>query len=513
MNLTADQLGNKGENRFRELCADAQLICNSSDRDRAGWDFIVEGDFDAPAGLSLDHRRSPLACHVQVKTVSKNTRSVRLKLNMAERLAKELKPSFICVIVVNDQLLVDSIFLMQMSQNRLESVLKRLRKHSASSASEDQLNRSSITFTPSPSERISPTGAGLREALHKICGSDMAAYAARKQQQLKRLGYKGAPYEVKLSMPVLSSKEMGDIFLGLKKDVETSSFELFETRFGIRLPKDKSQLVKITVTPNLVPCQLIVRGPGCVPVSIRSEMKCISGVMTGGSTRVHLQNEILRADFYPESDAENSEFEFYHDDVNAHLSQWQKGSDVLRILRAGSATIELVTENGNQKVQLHASNSETRNDAFFTRIASVIHGLNIIGKNAGLNLDDIRFSRSDLISSADKILMVSAMIENQQLALALPAHEILLACGSCRPLVAGSIRFKSSQLAYSFLADLEIKTKPSKHELKLSKFELRGADWIELSHDAYKSYENEAKAHTKAKHVFNLSASVELLDS
>ncbi|UUZ72721.1 hypothetical protein LP415_03625 [Polaromonas sp. P1(28)-8] len=47
--------------------------------------------------------------------------------------------------------------------------------------------------------------------------------------------------------------------------------------------------------------------------------------------------------------------------------------------------------------------------------------------------------------------------------------------------------------------------------VKLFNFEFLGADWIELSASAYTSYEDDAKALANVEHVFNISASVELL--
>ena len=37
--LSADELGDKGENRFAEICTDAGLIANKQHRDRTGKDF------------------------------------------------------------------------------------------------------------------------------------------------------------------------------------------------------------------------------------------------------------------------------------------------------------------------------------------------------------------------------------------------------------------------------------------------------------------------------------------
>ena len=93
MTLTSDELGQKGENRFAEICNDAKLIRNSSsDQDRTGWDYIVEFGQEPPSGdTTLDTRRLPLSIHAQVKTMWKNGNRFKMRLSAAERLAKEPK--------------------------------------------------------------------------------------------------------------------------------------------------------------------------------------------------------------------------------------------------------------------------------------------------------------------------------------------------------------------------------------------------------------------------------------
>ena len=68
--LTADELGEAGETLFAHLCALAGLTCNKSQRDRTGWDFVVEfplAGVDRP--LALDHRL-PISCVVQLKSTA-----------------------------------------------------------------------------------------------------------------------------------------------------------------------------------------------------------------------------------------------------------------------------------------------------------------------------------------------------------------------------------------------------------------------------------------------------------
>lgn len=129
MALTSDELGEKGQQRFAEWCSDASLICNPSTRDRAGWDFIV--DFPhAPSAMSLDHRQGPPSCRVQVKTVKAGTKSVRLRLDMAERLAKDGGPAFIVSPVV-DGFDVPAMYLWHVRGTHLATILARLRKEHA----------------------------------------------------------------------------------------------------------------------------------------------------------------------------------------------------------------------------------------------------------------------------------------------------------------------------------------------------------------------------------------------
>lgn len=94
--LTSDELGVAGEKLFAHLCGRAQLICNQSERDRTGWDFVVEFPMPGADGtLTLD-RRAPTACSVQLKSTT-TSGPVSLRLSSAERLAKHLGPSFVVV--------------------------------------------------------------------------------------------------------------------------------------------------------------------------------------------------------------------------------------------------------------------------------------------------------------------------------------------------------------------------------------------------------------------------------
>lgn len=234
--LTANELGEKGESRFKEICADAQLICNKSDRDLAGWDFIVEFPLENEAVGAIDKRRKPISCHIQVKTLRESSNRFEMRLSSAEYLAKESKPSFIYIFKVNDQLQFVESFLIHLLDDSLAVILKRLRKEGASST-RVKINKKNISIPVNKnSVRLEPTGEELRKALIQACGSDLGAYISKKNNQLENMGFEGRPYEMKGTFHLGDVEEIVDAFLGIKKDIRISNLQTFETRFGIKLP-------------------------------------------------------------------------------------------------------------------------------------------------------------------------------------------------------------------------------------------------------------------------------------
>ncbi len=253
-------MGEKGESRFREICADAKLVCNQSNRDRNGWDFIVEFPFDEMNhGQSLDSRPAPLSCTFQVKTVWMTSNTVQLRLSAAERLAKNPNPTFIYVFRVNEDLGFETSFLIHVSGENLSAILKRLRKEQAKGTS--KINNKTITFNIKNSgEEIPASGDCLRDKITDLCGSINEDYIAGKSLQIKNLGFEPHRYEGKMTFDVGGYNELVDTFLGLRK-AKVSNFQTFETRFGIKLPTTDSLFTEGTVEITPQPsdqCRILV---------------------------------------------------------------------------------------------------------------------------------------------------------------------------------------------------------------------------------------------------------------
>lgn len=188
MSLDSDQLGKKGEARFTEICSDARLTCNPSTYDRTGWDFIVEFPYLDEQQSTLDKRRSPISCHIQLKTMWESNDTFKMRLSSAERLAKEPKPSFVYVLKVNKKLEFVSAYLVHLLDDNLATILKRLRNEHAKAAT--KINNKYIAFSASRTgQLLSPTGDVLRKTLEALCSSDLDSYMSEKRKQLKTLGF------------------------------------------------------------------------------------------------------------------------------------------------------------------------------------------------------------------------------------------------------------------------------------------------------------------------------------
>lgn len=318
--LNGDDLGALGELKFAELCAKTGLIFNkSSDRDRAGWDFIVNLDFDESSNTSLDKRRGPSSCVVQVKATSQSTGSVRLALGMADRLAKDLNPCFVCVLKADMNFEFTDIYLVHITGHRLAAILRRLREESRKAIDDDhlasdnggpdwrsatqkpRLNRLSISFTPTPEERIPVSGAALRAALEAACGKDVNLYSSNKEKQLLELGYEGSPIQVVTKLDAIKRSELEEAFLGLRESVSVSEMSATEIRFDIELPEFSSFGGKLSIRPSAVDtCQMTFRAPGLRPASFAGEVFVLPRGLARGHGRFRVRGPFAEVVVVPE---------------------------------------------------------------------------------------------------------------------------------------------------------------------------------------------------------------------
>lgn len=338
--LPPDELGAKGEARFSELCADTGLVANPATRDRTGWDFIVQDKASLTAGHErLDLRPGTLSCHVQLKTMATTTERIEVKLSAMEYLAKEIKPSFICCIEVDDDLTVVALYLVHIRGDFLERILKRLREAERDGL---KLNEAVLTFSPrSIGQRIAPTGKALRNELSAAAGSDPAAYARAKAREIRTLGFEAGRYQLKTTLQG-SPDDLVDAFFD-QRPMKTRIIDHTETRFGITLPANKPALageVEMRFDPRpSATCKVRVVGPsGIPPTRLDGELFLPPPILGVQRTRIRTAFFVL--------DVNNAQIKFQTIDPEAAgnsfaLLEWRKFFRFISSLRGPDIVVEV----------------------------------------------------------------------------------------------------------------------------------------------------------------------------
>ena len=343
--MNSDELGEKGESHFKEICADAGLICNKSDRDRSGWDFIVEFPQDLASGTTLDRRIAPISCHIQLKTMKDGNKSFKMRLTSAERLAKEVKPAFVYVFLVNDKLQFTRSYILHFMGDRLSAVLKKLRAEEFRGTSRNKINNKTISLTIKDDECIENTGESLRGALVSMCGSDMYNYMMKKNEELMRLGYTESPYKGTMTLHPLYEDEIVDAFLGLTDGVRFLSFRANESRFGIDLPFHNFGEGKIHIDPNPCDqCAIVIRGDSLSTPAIFDGGIFIPPkvLLTEKSKKLVIKSDLFSIVIYDD----NYTMRFNAiDGMRKTANEWSHFWRMMFAIAIGNATIEIVPRN------------------------------------------------------------------------------------------------------------------------------------------------------------------------
>jgi hypothetical protein len=345
--LNSDELGEKGEHQFGQICADARLVANKSTRDRTGWDYIVEFNFEDTTitNESLEKRQKPLSCHVQVKTIWDRNDRIEMRLSSAEHLAKELKPAFIYVQKVNDKLEFTGAYLIHVLDEPLAKILKRLRKEDIAGATASNDKKMYMTAATN-GVPLAPTGAALRDGIITACGSDLRAYADKKSAQLKTLGYEGKPFELKMSLALNNIEDLVDAFLGLKDKVPAKDLKSHETRFGLKkkLEERSDSSAIISIQPQVADtCTITVRS---IPLSTPGVFKgdvffpAIPN-LPDEHRKMLIKNELFHITFMRSSWSVS-----LHSDIPSQkISTWAAYWRFCYAMKSGTGTIRIKSDN------------------------------------------------------------------------------------------------------------------------------------------------------------------------
>lgn len=273
----SDHIGRIGEAWFDLQASKAKLLSGRIEPDRIGRDRILE--FPAQQRVEtepFDKRRAPLGCSIQIKSILATNDRVALTLSVAERLAGDNRPTFICILRVDEESyeIVD-MHLVHILNENLSRILKRLRAEFASGA--ETLNKTEITFGISAGQKVGLTPDDLRSALSEAIGEDMNAYGEAKLRQRETAGFNNNErFSMSISFEEMTASDLIDGMLGLKR-LGVKKLQGYEERFKIKLPgglsfPDGAENVVMEISP--VPIDAGTICVSCPPLNRTVELSC-----------------------------------------------------------------------------------------------------------------------------------------------------------------------------------------------------------------------------------------------
>lgn len=343
--LTSDELGEAGETAFKNLSSRAKLVCNKSDRDLTGWDFVVEFPMATGVAAALDQRQAA-ACVVQLKaTAGESGNRVSARLSAIERIAKDPRPAVLVVFRLRSDGELLMGYCIHLIGAELGRVLRRLREAEARQAYD--VNHTTISFDYRKSGipfKLTPDG--LRVALESVCGSDTETYVLEKQRQLAELGYEDGGIEAEALVWIEGPEHLSRIMLGLAP-FKPEKLRAFDARFGIRIPYQGplfDDVDELHIEPPLVgEATVTIRGKPFAPAAVFACQLYVGPPIPGAEMLVARHPDLV-VSIRP--NGLNLQTEGIFDIARRPLARWAQLVRGLNHLASGDGTITLAPASG-----------------------------------------------------------------------------------------------------------------------------------------------------------------------
>jgi hypothetical protein len=505
--LNSDQLGHKGQTRFGEICNDVGLTANpSTARDRSGWDFIVEFPMKSQDTSSIDQRPAPLSCHFQVKTIWSENTKIKLRLSMAELLAKELKPTFIYVFRINKDLSYSTSYLIHLFDEALATILKRLRSEHAKGT--QKINSKFIALPIKElGKDINSTGTSLLQAVTNACGNDLANYTDKKKKLLNEIGYNRPRFHGEVSLRYGNNEALIDAFLG-KGKIEVIDFEAFETRFDISLPKTGKGPNKGLLTIDPKPkdkCKVIFRSGGDEPATFNCDVYSTPAAFSNSiGWKILIHHDKFDITISKINGTRSSRFDTLPDNSHSEakpLSEMMNIARLWRTLARGNCTV-IITPTTLPSTSLSIEEKvSTENEALADRQLALLSSTKRIFSTIGDH--DPTLSLPDIIENRSSIFDFAAMLDGKAEGLSigiLPFEDKLPELQKMEKfetLIINFIIISGRAIGYSLLADLKLTEGENGYELRAEKYNIRDIIEFKSISDEFETFVEIQKSKTK----------------
>jgi hypothetical protein len=498
--LNSDQLGKKGETRFSDLCIDAGLIPNQSDWDRKGWDFVV--DWPQHAVSAYDQRPMPLSALVQLKTVWIGATSVSLRLSSAEHIARDIKPAFICILEIGNDLNVEGLRLIHVAGEFLAKILRKLRQARIDGTAPNtlEIDAGFSTFATV----LEPNGIALKTAMEAAIGASMSGYASAKHSELQNLGYTDGNFRLSGTLAPTDSDHLVEAFLGLRpiNFLDTTGAE---TRFNLEIPYPELTVDKAVIKLQPEPfdtCEIRIR-PGDMAPVLRFYGKMYRAPYQ--LLKVKIIDFLLKTDFFsirvkanldePDPIAVSLQLIFDPEELSnlrVPVADWHRYYLFLAAMSVGPVEIEIEPkESGLALNGMAAPDRPAHDPEFWTSFLKASEKTVAIFERAGA--EKIELSDEEIRLAWPDIAILDAMIAAPELLSPLdfinPSQQIdekLVGQG----LYFNWIDFGDHGIVYAALTDFEGVNEGQNVRWKAFVRRVVDVRWIELSLETFEKFKN-----------------------
>lgn len=215
------------ETKFQLLCDEAGVTRNKAFHDRTGWDYLVEFDRPAVAGLALDRQSGSATARVQVKSQRRGKPRYELKLSNALRFCREANPCFVVFIQAPGSP-TPRYFVREFDEELMALTLRRAREADRDGQA-PHLVRLNLTFDPNQELHEDE----LLDWIKSRTVVDPIAYGAKKAELNRTLGFDRASVHGSFTYPASETQKLIEHGVGLTPNFDVDSVQLDDVRFDI----------------------------------------------------------------------------------------------------------------------------------------------------------------------------------------------------------------------------------------------------------------------------------------
>lgn len=256
-NQKIEDLGDWAEDRFALYCSQAGVIANKSNKDRTGWDYLLEFPQPNSGSVPPDLHKTEATARAQVKSNEKGKPKTRLKLSNAHRFAASPDPCFLILAAPTNGGEPVRFYAKHFWKPEIERTLKRLRESEKKGKPPNQqwLN---ITL----SEADDHTHDLIEWMRSIVLSQSRATYSNEKHRLNMTLGYEDGQYVGTVTFAQNKLETFVDHSIGLTDHMDVEHMKMVEKRFGIEganpLFEGRPHLASIQSLPS--PCKIEVVG-------------------------------------------------------------------------------------------------------------------------------------------------------------------------------------------------------------------------------------------------------------